>query len=155
DILAAKSFGKFLRPPHRRAADRRRRVAAHRPRDGSRHPDGVLFGLEDWRDWYRAAQGEQPWLGHDPWPTAIPDGSEVVFTADSEIDNPATIRAPVTEVLDLLAMVEGRLAEFARACTAWAVSAVPSYGQELMKTLKQALDLDSGPCPPSEEIPGY
>lgn len=29
---------------------------------------GCCFGLENWRDWWDVARGQEPWLGHDPTP---------------------------------------------------------------------------------------
>ena len=36
---------------------------------------GCCAGLENWRDWEQVADGESPWLGHDPSPWAEQLGS--------------------------------------------------------------------------------
>ncbi|WP_308120775.1 hypothetical protein [Paractinoplanes bogorensis] len=84
---------------------------------------GCCAGLEDWRDWVRALDGESPWLGHDPGPVIefADDGLRVWQKGDHGRPAGASVFVHRLELVDLLRSVHRDLVGFLAAVDAWAV----------------------------------
>jgi hypothetical protein len=50
---------------------------------------GCCAGLEDWREWEQAADGQSPWLGHDPAPWTEHLGSKIRVWPDGGLEGEA------------------------------------------------------------------
>ena len=90
-------------------------------------------GLEDWREWYWALEGDgSPWLGHDPSPAAEPLPSGVLLHTD--MDNEAedeTLPITYEELAAALEKAEETFNEFSLRLETWLTEISGTEGRAL------------------------
>lgn len=107
-------------------------------------PPGCCCGLEDWREWQGVVDdGDPPWLGHDPQPTAERLGDTVRLTLDSAKSDSPVIELPGGELDRLLKGVERDLSDFVALAADWASHHLPDHAIPLDAALSRLLDLPS------------
>lgn len=109
---------------------------------------GCCAGLENWRDWWGLANGEDPWLGHDPTPAVEHTGDVVRLWPDGDRPHGPRIDVPRGLLPDLLDSVRDDLVGFLTAVDRWAASPGPLAGVRtaLVERLDTALAI-SAPLP--------
>ncbi|GGR62612.1 hypothetical protein [Streptomyces roseolus] len=113
------------------------------PGTGVAFVPGCCDGLEDWRDWYRLADGDGTLgFGHEPVsPAAERHGDTLRLTVDAERDDSPVIELPAHALRGMLAGVERDLAAFLDLAVAWAAVRVPGHDRALVAALARALDV--------------
>lgn len=101
---------------------------------------GCCFGLENWREWRNAADGDVPWLGHSPSPwiehhaeriRVWPDGGEQAVPPEGA----SPVEITVTELPGLIDAAHLQLREFLELVERWAVA----WGQPRARQLASAI----------------
>jgi hypothetical protein len=93
---------------------------------------GCCFGLENWRDWNEIADGQSPWLGHDPDPWAEHLGSKIriwpgkVRAGEAIPAAGPPVDIPAGDFLGLIAGAHQKLQDFLDLLEPWAL---PLAGQ--------------------------
>jgi hypothetical protein len=112
---------------------------------------GCCFGLENWRDWYEIADGESPWLGHDPspwaehlngtiriWPDEVREG-ETTRSSGSPIDITAE------DFPELVANAARQLQDFLGLIGPWARPLTGTATDELVQTVDAHFRISRSP----------
>ncbi|MFE7790541.1 hypothetical protein [Streptomyces sp. NPDC057460] len=111
---------------------------------------GCCCGLEDWREWLDAADGETLWLGHDPSPRLEhadevvqlwPDGADAQETPSGQ-----PIEIVVGDLPGILQTVQEGLQGFLSLTKHWATRHVPPLAEDLVARLGEDLAI-SAPLP--------
>ncbi|MFI0739247.1 hypothetical protein ACH4PU_14315 [Streptomyces sp. NPDC021100] len=113
---------------------------------------GCCCGLADWRDWLTLAEGETPWLGHDPTPRVELTGTTVLLWPDGGFapEPPPTrpVAVPLAHLPGLLRSARDDLRGFLDLVARWASRHIPDQAAELTSRLDT--DLASGTPLPGE-----
>lgn len=112
---------------------------------------GCCCGLEDWREWLDVADGETPWLGHDPSPR-LEHADEIVRLWPDDADaQEAPSGQPIEIVVGylprILHTVQKDLQGFLSLTKQWATRHVPTLAEDLAARLDEDLAI-------SEPLPG-
>ncbi|WRZ88123.1 hypothetical protein OHB54_03095 [Streptomyces sp. NBC_01007] len=111
---------------------------------------GCCCGLEDWRAWLDVADGDSPWLGHDPSPwlehadgvvRLWPDGGDA-----QEAPSGDSIEIVVGDLPQILHSVQEGLNGFLTLAEQWATRRVPTLAADLAARLDEDLTI-SAPLP--------
>ncbi|MFI6274991.1 hypothetical protein [Streptomyces sp. NPDC050988] len=100
---------------------------------------GCCCGLENWREWLDLTNGDEPWLGHDPWPRIEHAGAIARLWPDGDRPEGLPIELPLAQLPEQLGLVRERLAGFLRAVEAWATSYAPSIADAVVAKLDEDL----------------
>ncbi|MFI6144423.1 hypothetical protein [Streptomyces sp. NPDC051109] len=109
---------------------------------------GCCFGLENWRDWLALADGEWPWLGHDPTPRVEHVGAVIRLWPDADRPEGSPIDIPRAQLSELLGSVQDELVAFLASVGRWAEHCAPSVAAALVEKLDEGLAI-SAPLPDS------
>ncbi|KOU24209.1 hypothetical protein ADK52_14625 [Streptomyces sp. WM6372] len=109
---------------------------------------GCCFGLENWRDWLVLADGERPWLGHDPTPRVEHVGETIRLWPDADRTEGLPIDIPRARLPDLLGSVQEELVAFLASVGRWAEQCAPPVAAALVGKLDEGLVI-SAPLPDS------
>ncbi|MFK0046116.1 hypothetical protein ACIQU4_18790 [Streptomyces sp. NPDC090741] len=109
---------------------------------------GCCFGLENWRDWGVLADGEWPWLGHDPTPRVEHVGAIIRLWPDTDRHEGPPIDIPRAQLPELLGSVQDELVAFSRSVGRWAGHWFPPVSAALVERLDEGLVI-SAPLPDS------
>jgi hypothetical protein len=111
---------------------------------------GCCFGLEDWRAWLDVADGETPWLGHDPSPRLEHADEVVRLWPDGggapEAPSGRAVEIAVGDLPKILHTVQEGLKGFLSLAMEWAARHVPTLAVELVAKLDEDLAI-SAPLP--------
>ncbi|MFF4098872.1 hypothetical protein [Streptomyces sp. NPDC001903] len=107
---------------------------------------GCCFGLENWRDWGALADGEYPWLGHDPMPRVEHAGAVIRLWPDTDRQDGPPIDIPRARLPELLGSVQEELVAFLGAVGRWAGHWFPTVSAALVEKLDEDLAI-SAPLP--------
>lgn len=111
---------------------------------------GCCSGLEDWRDWRKALDGDgHVECGHDPDPLVEVRGDTVRLTVDAERSDSPVIELPVTELRRLTDEAERDLAGFLAVASSWVSEHLPDHRAPVTAALARALDIPA-PAGPGE-----
>ncbi|MEV0347187.1 hypothetical protein AB0H88_15605 [Nonomuraea sp. NPDC050680] len=97
---------------------------------------GCCFGLENWRDWWSVADGQEIWLGHDPTPSVTHDGQIIQLR---QHDQGVPIEIARSELSNLLATAQQRLTGFLSLAQRWATATTPRVADRLISALDKHL----------------
>lgn len=98
-------------------------------------PPGCCFGLENWREWWDVAHGQQPWPGHDP-ATHITHAGHVIRLRQDDEGSP-TIEITRGELSGLLTKAQQDLSGFLGLARQWAAATTPGPADRLISALDQ------------------
>ena len=104
---------------------------------------GCCSGLEDWRDWLDLMNGDEPWLGHDPWPRVEHAGAVARLWPDGDRPEGLPIDLPLAQLPQLLGSVRDQLVGFLGAVEEWATSHTPSIAAAVVAKLDEDLALSA------------
>jgi hypothetical protein len=96
---------------------------------------GCCFGLENWRDWWDAARGQELWLGHDPAPHITHVGHVIQLRQDDG-DSPS-IEITRDELSSLLTTAQQHFSAFLDLARPWAATTTPRLADRLIPALDQ------------------
>ncbi|MEV4167513.1 hypothetical protein [Nonomuraea dietziae] len=101
---------------------------------------GCCFGLENWRDWWNVARGEECWLGHDPTPHLTHTGHVIQLRQHDDGPPPhPPIEITRSELSGLLATAQQHLTGFLGLARQWATATTPALADRLVSALDQHL----------------
>ncbi|MFC4115502.1 hypothetical protein [Nonomuraea zeae] len=101
---------------------------------------GCCCGLENWRDWWSVARGQEIWLGHDPMPHLTHAGHIIQLRQDVDATPPSSpIEITRSELTSLLATAQQHLTEFLGLARHWATATTPALADRLVSALDQYL----------------
>ncbi|MDX3520167.1 hypothetical protein [Streptomyces scabiei] len=108
---------------------------------------GCCCGLENWREWLDIADGETPWLGHDPSPR-LEHADEVVrlwpdIGDAQETPSGQPIEIVVGDLPGILHTVQEGLRGFLRLTEQWAARHVPALATDLAGRLDEDLAINA------------
>jgi len=96
-------------------------------------PPGCCFGLENWREWWNVAHGQEPWLGHDP-ATHITHAGHVIRLRQDNEGSPS-IEITRGELSSLLTTAQQHLSGFLDLARKWAATNTPGPADRLISAL--------------------
>ncbi|MFI7452051.1 hypothetical protein ACIBQX_31460 [Nonomuraea sp. NPDC049714] len=96
---------------------------------------GCCFGLENWRDWWDVARGQEPWLGHDPTPHITHVG-HVIRLFQDDGDSPS-IEITRGELSSLLTTAQQHFSGFLDLARQWAATTTPGPADRLISALDE------------------
>ncbi|MEO3930264.1 hypothetical protein ABGB07_41410 [Micromonosporaceae bacterium B7E4] len=102
---------------------------------------GCCFGLEDWRDWWDVARGQDLWLGHDPTPQ-LEHHDQAISLRQSDQDNSPSIEIPLDELPSLLISAQQQLSAFLTLVQQWTANTAPSLADRLVAVLDEHLRIN-------------
>ncbi|MFG2141528.1 hypothetical protein [Streptomyces sp. NPDC048650] len=115
---------------------------------------GCCCGLEDWREWLDIADGESPWLGHDPSPRLEQADDVVRLWPDGGDTQGASAGPPIEIVVGdlprILHTVQEGLNGFLSLITQWATAHIPTLAVDLTARLDEGLAI-SAPLPGADD----
>jgi hypothetical protein len=101
---------------------------------------GCCFGLENWRDWWNVAHGQEAWLGHDPTPHVTHDGQIIQLRQhDQDVPPSSPIEITRSELSNLLTTAQQRLTGFLNLAQRWATATAPGLADRLISALDEHL----------------
>ncbi|HST82024.1 MAG TPA: hypothetical protein VLL08_09855, partial [Kineosporiaceae bacterium] len=102
------------------------------------------FGLENWRDWWDVARGQELWLGHAPSPQLDHDGQVIRLRQNDQESSPVhTIELTSSELHSLLASAQQQLSGFLELVQRWATGISPSLADGLIAVLDEHLRINA------------
>ncbi|WP_458248501.1 hypothetical protein [Streptomyces sp. MAI_2237] len=108
---------------------------------------GCCCGLEDWREWLDIADGEAPWLGHDPSPRlehvdeAVHLWPDTVGTQETTSGQPIVIG--VGDLPGILQTVQEDLQGFLSLTEQWATRHAPTLAEDLAARLDEDMAISA------------
>ncbi|MBG0819303.1 hypothetical protein HS048_00800 [Planomonospora sp. ID91781] len=96
---------------------------------------GCCFGLENWRDWWDVACGQESWLGHDPTPHITHAGHIIQLRQHDEDASPIEITRG--ELSGLLTTAQQYFSGFLNLARRWAATTTPGLAGQLTSALDQ------------------
>jgi hypothetical protein len=114
------------------------------PTTGVELAPGCCFGLENWRDWWDVARGQEPWLGHAPSPQLDQDGQVIRLWQNDRDSSPVhTIEFTSSELHSLLASAQRQLGGFLELVQRWATDISPGLADGLITVLDEHLRINA------------
>ncbi|MDW5328367.1 hypothetical protein [Plantactinospora sp. KLBMP9567] len=102
---------------------------------------GCCFGLENWRDWWDVARGQDLWLGHDPTPQ-LEFHDQAIWLRQSDQDSSQFIEIPLNELPSLLISAQQQLSTFLTLVQRWTTNTAPSLTNRLVAALDEHLRIN-------------
>ncbi|MGI5152934.1 hypothetical protein ACQEVC_42230 [Plantactinospora sp. CA-294935] len=102
---------------------------------------GCCFGLENWRDWWDVARGQDLWLGHDPTPQ-LEHHDQAICLRQSDQDDSQFIEIPLNELPSLLISAQQQLSSFLTLVQQWTTNTAPSLTNRLVAALDEHLRIN-------------
>ncbi|WP_433437164.1 hypothetical protein [Nonomuraea sp. CA-141351] len=101
---------------------------------------GCCFGLENWRDWWIVARGQEAWLGHDPTPHITHAGHVIQLRQhDQGLPPSPPIEITRSELSSLLTTAQQQLTGFLNVAQQWATATTPGLADRLISALDEHL----------------
>ncbi|ALV31143.1 hypothetical protein [Streptomyces sp. CdTB01] len=108
---------------------------------------GCCCGLEDWREWLGVADGENPWLGHDPSPRLEHVDEAVQLWPDTVDAQETTPGQPIVmvmgDLLGILHTVQEDLQGFLSLTEQWATRHAPALAEDLAARLDEDMAISA------------
>ncbi|MFB7978474.1 hypothetical protein [Streptomyces vinaceus] len=104
--------------------------------------------MEDWRDWLAPADGDQPWLGHDPTPRIERVGAIIRLWPDTDSQEGLPVGIPRARLPEPLGSVRDELVAFLESVDRWAGQWFPLVYASLVEKLDEGRAI-SAPLPES------
>ncbi|MBZ4319253.1 hypothetical protein [Streptomyces huiliensis] len=108
---------------------------------------GCCCALKDWRDWLALADGELPWLGHDPTPRLelTPDTLRLWPDGGFDAEPPPThpLEIPTADIPGILRSARDDLRGFIGLVEHWTTRHAPALAAELTTRLTADLSVDA------------
>ncbi|MFE7856164.1 hypothetical protein [Streptomyces sp. NPDC057403] len=108
---------------------------------------GCCCGLEDWREWLDVADGENPWLGHDPSPRLEQVDEAVHLWPDTVGPQETTPEQPIVIVVGdlpgILQTVQEDLRGFLSLTEEWATRHAPTLAEDLAARLDEDMAISA------------
>ncbi|MFG2078617.1 hypothetical protein [Nonomuraea maritima] len=96
---------------------------------------GCCFGLENWRDWWNVAHGQESWLGHEPTPHITHVGHVIQLQQHDE--GSPSIEITRGELASMLTTAQQHFSGFLDLAQQWAAITTPGLADRLISALDQ------------------